>query len=157
MANKCVEHNQCTDCGEVFTTKGSLSKHTAKKVCFRSLFPSPMIRDHIPISNAIVSAIESPRLRFHASQRLGVFSPKLYPMLFCKHLPASMQKLEHLLPLQDESIRILVNILRDEPSNYLVLPTKSKLIIDNQIYDLSDFTLPPSEEFDELPIKLMLS
>ena len=60
----------------------SLKKVQNKKVCFRSIFPANLIRDHIQINNEIVSAIESTRLQFHAAMRLGVHAPRLYPLFF---------------------------------------------------------------------------
>ena len=153
MASKCVEHNQCADCLEVFGLKQNLTRHVRNKVCYRSVFSIP-IRDHISISKEIISAIEPTRLKFHASQRLGAFVPKLYPLIFSKQLPDNLKHLGHLLPTWEESINILTSILHDEPSNYLILPTKKvTVIIQNVTYDISSLTLPNAEDLPKLPAK----
>ena len=82
---------KCTDCLEVFSNKGNLNRHIDKKVCYRSVFTVP-IRDHISTSNEIISEIGSTRLKFHASHRLGVLAPKLYPLLFCKEVTTDVHE-----------------------------------------------------------------
>ena len=151
---KKTDDTSCNSCGQAFSTKGNLKKHLEKDVCGQRKATTSneigLIKSHISMSykaSKVIHALSYISLKFNACQYIGHAESDLYPLIFNDSSNNKVSNnVEALVPKEPELI--LQSVLVETQNSPVFLPKKVYFHHENEIFDLSEHTKPPSTDFN---------
>ena len=139
---------KCQNCLKKFLTKSNLVRH-ANNNCFdlngsiKNRIYETILKDDESIK--IIEALPSMGMKFTAAQKMGIYVPDLYPLVFVENEKGlDMKEKLPILPFH-KSEEILISILKEREC--INLSKQLTIIHDNSKFDLNELTLPSENVF----------